>query len=132
MHVEILQEYKYPKSIRYGYGSIFGVPVLHSAWSHFVQNHLSPHTWVAGVLCYQISTKKSKVKEFRIKISYTQLIIFCFSCTFGCCKQQKLLYICYKYSDIEVGLCLKTLVTHLTIGHVANARVILVQKITNF
>ena len=28
-HAEVLQEYKHPKSIRYGYGSIFGVPVLH-------------------------------------------------------------------------------------------------------
>jgi hypothetical protein len=29
-HAEVPQEYKYPKSIRYGYGSIFGVLVLHS------------------------------------------------------------------------------------------------------
>jgi hypothetical protein len=28
-HAEVPQEYKYPKSIRYRYGSIFGVPVLH-------------------------------------------------------------------------------------------------------
>ena len=28
-HAEVPQEYKYPKSIQYGYGSIFGVPVLH-------------------------------------------------------------------------------------------------------
>ena len=37
-----------------------------------------------------------------------------------------LLYICYTYSDIEVNLCLKALVTHLAIRHVARARVILV------
>ena len=42
-----------------------------------------------------------------------------------------MLYICYTYSDIEVGLCLKALVTHLAIGHVARARVNLVWKITN-
>jgi hypothetical protein len=36
------------------------------------------------------------------------------------------LYICYTYSDIEVGLCLKALVTHLALGHVARTRVILV------
>ena len=41
------------------------------------------------------------------------------------------LYICYRYSDIEVGLCFKVLVTHLALGHVARARVILMQKITN-
>jgi hypothetical protein len=29
MHAEVFQEYEYPKSIRYGYGSIFGVHVLH-------------------------------------------------------------------------------------------------------
>jgi hypothetical protein len=28
-HAKIPQEYKYPKSIWYRYGSIFGVPVLH-------------------------------------------------------------------------------------------------------
>ena len=28
-HAEVSQEYKYSKIIRYGYGSIFGVPVLH-------------------------------------------------------------------------------------------------------
>ena len=38
----------------------------------------------------------------------------------------ELLYICYTYSDIEVSLCLKALVTHLAIGHVAHASVILV------
>jgi hypothetical protein len=27
---EVPQKYKYPKSIRYGYGSIFGIPVRHS------------------------------------------------------------------------------------------------------
>ncbi len=27
---EVPQEYEYPKSIRYRYGSIFGVPMLHS------------------------------------------------------------------------------------------------------
>jgi hypothetical protein len=37
-----------------------------------------------------------------------------------------LLYICYTYSDIEVGLCFKALVTHLALGHVARARVILI------
>ena len=42
-----------------------------------------------------------------------------------------LLYICYTYSDIEVGLCLKALVTHLALGYVARACVILLQKITN-
>jgi hypothetical protein len=36
-----------------------------------------------------------------------------------------MLYICYTYSDIKVGLCLKTLVTHLAIEHVARACVIL-------
>jgi hypothetical protein len=40
-------------------------------------------------------------------------------------RSRKLLYICYIYSDIEVGLCLKALVTHLALGHVARARVIL-------
>ncbi len=29
MHAKIPQEYKYPKNIQYGYGSIFWVPVLH-------------------------------------------------------------------------------------------------------
>ena len=43
----------------------------------------------------------------------------------------KVLYICYTYSDIEVGLCFNVLVTHLALGHVARARVILMQKITN-
>ena len=38
---------------------------------------------------------------------------------------EKMLYICYTYSDIEVGLCLKALVTYLALGHVARARVIL-------
>ena len=38
----------------------------------------------------------------------------------------EVLYICYTYSDIEVDLCLKALVTHLALGHVACARVILV------
>ena len=38
---------------------------------------------------------------------------------------EKMLYICYTYSDIEVGLCLKALVTHLALGHVTRARVIL-------
>ena len=42
-----------------------------------------------------------------------------------------LLYICYTYSDTEVSLCLKALVTHLTLGHVVRARVILMQKIIN-
>ena len=37
-----------------------------------------------------------------------------------------LLYIYYTYSDIKVGSCLKALVTHLAIGHVARAHVILV------
>jgi hypothetical protein len=37
-----------------------------------------------------------------------------------------MLYICYTYSDIKMGLCLKALVTHLAIGHVACACVILV------
>ncbi len=37
-----------------------------------------------------------------------------------------LLYICYTYADIEVGLCFKALVTHLALGHVARARVILI------
>ena len=46
-------------------------------------------------------------------------------------KEYYLLYICYTYSDIEVGLCLKALVTYLTLGHIARARVILMQKITN-
>jgi hypothetical protein len=36
------------------------------------------------------------------------------------------LYICYTYSDIEVGLCGKAFVTHLALGHVARARVILI------
>ena len=29
-HAEVPQEYEYPKSIQYSYGSIFGVSVLHS------------------------------------------------------------------------------------------------------
>ena len=32
MHVEVPQEYKYPKNIRYRYGSIFEVPVFHNAY----------------------------------------------------------------------------------------------------
>ena len=47
------------------------------------------------------------------------------------CGWSYMLYICYTYSDIEVGLCLKALVIYLTLGHVARARVILMQKITN-
>ena len=38
---------------------------------------------------------------------------------------ETMLYICYTYSDIEVGLCFKALVTRLALGHVARARVIL-------
>ena len=37
-----------------------------------------------------------------------------------------LLYICYTYSHIKVGLCLKTLVTHLALVHVTHTCVILV------
>ena len=36
-----------------------------------------------------------------------------------------MLYICYTYNDIKVGLCFKALVTHLALGHVTGARVIL-------
>ena len=39
---------------------------------------------------------------------------------------RRLLNICYTYGDIEVSLCLKALVTHLAIGYVTLARVILV------
>ncbi len=34
-------------------------------------------------------------------------------------KVHVMLYIYYTYSDIEVNLCLKVLVTHLTLGHMA-------------
>ena len=40
-------------------------------------------------------------------------------------SQSLMLYICYIYSDIEVNLCLKTLVTHLALGLVARVCVIL-------
>ena len=63
-HAEVPQEYKYPKSIRYGYGSIFGVPVLHryyealrgsrgtsfpwqSIWEAIVLRKVALFTWTA-------------------------------------------------------------------------------------
>ena len=39
-HAEVPQEYKYSKSILYGYGSIFGVPVLHRT---FTLNSIGPN-----------------------------------------------------------------------------------------
>jgi hypothetical protein len=66
MHAEVPQEYEYPKNIRYGYGSIFGVPVLHrlshtaftgyefikrfTHLSHFDSMHYLHHG--EGQLCY--------------------------------------------------------------------------------
>ena len=61
MHAEVSQEYEYPKSIRYWYGSIFGVPVLHSLLvevqlSYFCKfyvlfYHFSSFFFLRSVLC---------------------------------------------------------------------------------
>ena len=86
-----------------------------------IRNHVPYQISGPSYLIIKLLYKNKELSQF--------LLIFASKSIFRGSSQ--LLYICYTYSDIEVGLCFKALVSHLALEHVARARVILMQKITN-